>query len=553
MQKATKRKLLEEVRPYDEYDDSAEDDSPYQQGEIENTDDEKTNSLSPKNRQKSFKIEYESANGAQQPSVRILTSLPDVPYQPGDVPPYRDRRRPHLFQSKWYKLYPWLHFDVTSKSMFCFQCISSILLGTLPPPSANIFCQGGFRNWKKGVERFRVHENSPTHRQSSEFSVQPLFDLKEKCRGVEIIVSSINFLISVGYNTRQTYLSDLLALRRADSPALEEHLAKAEFSKEDERNLLDIMKTVTMRKVSSFVKDRTYGLILEKVSVQGKTMFAVNARVSRATKPEEYFIGLYDEENILHELANHLDAEGLWVFSCDSKPIAETLESIQPGVHRVRSLDNSLMVDLQDLLKTRSPAGRTVLLIEEIAKTLPGLVEESSEPLCPGWSAQLTKILPYVLDNYEHILEELGDEKDRSFSKLKILEELKKSTTVFDILMLKTLIYPVNNLCSMIRKSESFRCTREAVDSVLHILESSKADDDFESFVRKYKKTVDLLELPVSDAEDGRRLKTAFIATIDLIIDYLKTYFNYQSYDELIKMEDVLLLNDDASLQKAEN
>lgn len=72
------------------------------------------------------------------------------------------------------------------------------------------------------------------------------------------------------------------------------------------------MTSSTMRQVSAKIKEAGhYGLVLEKVKVAGKTMFAVSARTCRNMKMEEYYLGLYTNQNIMHELVNYLDADDL--------------------------------------------------------------------------------------------------------------------------------------------------------------------------------------------------------------------------------------------------
>uniref|UniRef100_A0A0K8SEV2 TTF-type domain-containing protein n=1 Tax=Lygus hesperus TaxID=30085 RepID=A0A0K8SEV2_LYGHE len=285
------------------------------------------------------------------------TELPEFPYQPEDVPPYRDRRRPHLFQKKWYKEYPWLHYDVASQSMFCFQCLSAVIrkVADCPPNMQNIFARGGFKNWKKGIERFRVHENSQLHKDTLEFSVKRLFGLKEKCAGVESIMSSVNYLVGVGYDTQRPCLMELLFLRKNELPQLSEHLSKTSFSTSDERELLSIMTSSTMRAVSVKIKEAgPYGLVLEKLNLFDKTLFAVTARVSRFTKTDELYLGMYTKQNILHELVNYLDADDLRIYfsdMADSSSIAGALDKIQPSALSIHCPNHNLCLDLQDVLK----------------------------------------------------------------------------------------------------------------------------------------------------------------------------------------------------------
>ncbi|KAF6212392.1 hypothetical protein GE061_012914 [Apolygus lucorum] len=499
------------------------------------------------------------------------TELPEFPHQPEDVPPYRDRRRPHLFQKKWYKEYPWLHYDVASQSMYCFQCLSAVIrkVADCPPNMQNIFARGGFKNWKKGIERFRVHENSQLHKDTLEFSVKRLFGLKEKCAGVESIISSVNYLVGVGYDTRRSNLLDLLHLRKNDLPELSEHLAKTSFSSADERELLSIMTSSTMRAVSEKIKEAgPYGLVLEKLRLFDKTMFSVTARVSRYTKTDELYLGMYTEQDILHELVNYLDADDLRIYfsdMADSISIAGALDKIQPSALSIHCPNHNICLDLQEVLKKAPGAGRTLMVLDELRKILPKssyYQDESSDnqiQVCPHRKVLTFKTISAILTNYSDVIVDVKkflESDSSSYASTNVYNELRKPQTFFSLLLCKVLFYPIENLNGILNKAESVKATLEAVDSVLQILQSSKDEQEFETFWHKYALACKSLELwkdtPNIITTDKSAQKTNYFQTIDTIIDYLKRKFRNEGYDNLLKLESALLKDDDKSVKEAD-
>ncbi|KAK0144413.1 hypothetical protein N1851_017197 [Merluccius polli] len=69
------------------------------------------------------------------------------------------------FQERWYKDFPWLHYDAVQKGVLCFYCMR--VYQDKPTPfavkSEPAFITSGFKNWKKAIEKFKAHESSHTH------------------------------------------------------------------------------------------------------------------------------------------------------------------------------------------------------------------------------------------------------------------------------------------------------------------------------------------------------------------------------------------------------
>ena len=72
----------------------------------------------------------------------------------------------------WYKLYPWLHYDVKTDVVLCEVCVSQRKKGnlTLSTKKEDAFISTGFSNWKKTLEKFRKHQESSCHRKTVSMS-----------------------------------------------------------------------------------------------------------------------------------------------------------------------------------------------------------------------------------------------------------------------------------------------------------------------------------------------------------------------------------------------
>ena len=68
----------------------------------------------------------------------------------------------------WYRLHPWLHYLQEEDAVLCFFCATAVqhkmpLTGYVD----NVFSKSGFSNWQKALEKFRKHEQSICHRETT--------------------------------------------------------------------------------------------------------------------------------------------------------------------------------------------------------------------------------------------------------------------------------------------------------------------------------------------------------------------------------------------------
>ena len=72
-------------------------------------------------------------------------------------------------QSGWYKVHPWISVCTYKYRVYCTTCRAANVQGLLnPKPTKSTFIHGGFRNWKKALEKFREHEGSNTHKEATQ-------------------------------------------------------------------------------------------------------------------------------------------------------------------------------------------------------------------------------------------------------------------------------------------------------------------------------------------------------------------------------------------------
>ena len=72
------------------------------------------------------------------------------------------------FMDKWFKTYPWLSICVTRKKVFCFHCRNAESKGLLTfcTKAESTFTSTGFNNWKKTLEKFRLHSQCDAHQEA---------------------------------------------------------------------------------------------------------------------------------------------------------------------------------------------------------------------------------------------------------------------------------------------------------------------------------------------------------------------------------------------------
>ena len=93
-------------------------------------------------------------DGANQPTAQCILAKTKV----------KVGRQCRTFQSTWYKSYPWITLCETSGRVFCHVCRHSCI--TMSKQSEPAFTASGFFNWRRAIERFKIHEQSLGHKEA---------------------------------------------------------------------------------------------------------------------------------------------------------------------------------------------------------------------------------------------------------------------------------------------------------------------------------------------------------------------------------------------------
>ena len=101
--------------------------------------------------------------------VKILPEIGEKPHQPNITFKksllFGTQRN---FQYKWFSQFKWLHYNEALDKAYCFSCITCIKenLSLKNFSKAIAFTYKGFNLWHKGIERFKLHENSIEHKEA---------------------------------------------------------------------------------------------------------------------------------------------------------------------------------------------------------------------------------------------------------------------------------------------------------------------------------------------------------------------------------------------------
>ncbi len=84
----------------------------------------------------------------------------DKPIQP--IIEFPQNKQIRRFQEKWYNVFSWLEYDVSSDSAFCFICKQYPIY--LQEKEKSTFKTEGFRDWHNAKKLFTKHDTSDSHK-----------------------------------------------------------------------------------------------------------------------------------------------------------------------------------------------------------------------------------------------------------------------------------------------------------------------------------------------------------------------------------------------------
>jgi len=227
-------------------------------------------------------------------------STDNQPTTSKSVDSYNTNKSTRCFLSSWIKKFPWLIYNTEKKVALCNVCktMNEKNILTFSSKIENAFIESGFKNWKKAIERFRIHEMSACHKEavlkfaSIETNVNVTANiLSEKLRQMKEnrvcllkIISSLRYLgvqgISIrGHTDERSNFNNLLNLRSEDSVELQKWMNRDSYKwmcHEVQNEILNIMSHSILRKLIQNIKNVIYFSIIadETSDVATKEQFS---------------------------------------------------------------------------------------------------------------------------------------------------------------------------------------------------------------------------------------------------------------------------------------
>ncbi|WCJ21438.1 General transcription factor 2-related zinc finger protein [Euphorbia peplus] len=103
------------------------------------------------------------------------------------------------FQVQWFKSYPWLEYSVSKDCVFCLHCY---LFASGNKFGDGAFTRTGFRNWRKALDSFKLHEGGKTS--SHHYANQKLVQYKNQRENVDHVLASKCSILEAEYRIRLT-------------------------------------------------------------------------------------------------------------------------------------------------------------------------------------------------------------------------------------------------------------------------------------------------------------------------------------------------------------
>ena len=124
---------------------------------------------------------------AASSSVNSSNNVFEKPYQPDQTYRFPKRlfgKRLRPFQSAWFTLYSWLHYQPESDTVICYIYAKHSRNANLDSITNKdpAFISTGFCNWKKPIECFEIHRISKCHKTSLTYEKTIL-----KCKDVWVM------------------------------------------------------------------------------------------------------------------------------------------------------------------------------------------------------------------------------------------------------------------------------------------------------------------------------------------------------------------------------
>lgn len=265
--------------------------------------------------------EPSSSMTEEQINVDDTCAANDVPYQPdsSSISTQQLKTKTLKFQQSWFQKYPWLSYIPDRQGVVCFYCRKS-KESNMPSRDVHAeetFTTTGFRNWKKGIEKFDRHQMSNYHREAlkhfSSRSELPILSHLNTAkteqqayarRMLVKIISSLRYLSRQGLALRGAddesgNFMTLLRLRQEDCRELTTWLQRHNSftSPAIQNEIVQLMAhTVVPQLVNKINSSGQFSIIVDGTQdVNHKEQESICIRfVTGELEPEEKLLGLYN-------------------------------------------------------------------------------------------------------------------------------------------------------------------------------------------------------------------------------------------------------------------
>uniref|UniRef100_A0A670JLM2 DUF4371 domain-containing protein n=1 Tax=Podarcis muralis TaxID=64176 RepID=A0A670JLM2_PODMU len=273
------------------------------------------------------------------------------------------------------------------------------------------FISVGFSNWKKALEKFRLHENTFTHKEgdlklnsitnrsvASQLNEQLDSDMKKGRLALETIFTTVQFLCRQGLAIRghedvNSNFFQLLELRKNDVPELKDWLGRSGYkwtSHDIQNEIIDLLGKSVLRKVlASIKKTEHFSIMVDETSdssIHEQVSFCIRT-VDDSLIINEDFIGLYKTPNtesqtlfsILKDVFARLDLsmdnlrgqcyDGASNMRGKFKGLKKLVLDIQPKARYVHCTAHSLNLAVVDSLRHLTSMRDIMALAKDLINT----------------------------------------------------------------------------------------------------------------------------------------------------------------------------------------
>ncbi|KAL4149855.1 hypothetical protein QTP88_003706 [Uroleucon formosanum] len=480
-------------------------------------------------------------------------------------------------QLKRFNSFSWLHYVKEKIVVLCYPCAlaSQTKITKIKIHGQESFIDTEFQNWKKGTERFSIHEKSENHRASIEY-----LNFRNNSRPVISLI------------TEQSLNEQKEAQRSLENPALKIWLEKRNnwLSGDIQNELLETMAHFVLRKIKNSVLKSPFMAIMADgtTDISGQEQFSICFRFLNtiSLNINEIIVGMYNPPSG--------NAETL--FSC----ITDLLTRMCISFENVRGLcfdGAATMSALNDTIKTVYFANDALNLIRFVSNTIldsskrknifSGIVlstnlDEENDyktenipgiiPFCSTrWTVRVKAVNRFI-ENYERVLltvqEILKDSnsisKDRRAALRGYETKLWKFETVFALESLSLILGPCEQLAKALQNiSYTAIGAKNLPELLIKTLTSLRNDDVFNDTWNKTKQLAVHLNLtmpknprvckppakleysttrtPPANIDKKVALRKEFFALIDCLLNELNERFTQSGLDKVVSMETILM------------